>query len=290
MVVVLQLRDEGVKLGEKGAPSSLEGALLARAEDGEIGAGHFVEGALERIEARLEIACGGAEGRRFGGGSGLGQGASRIAQERLPHQGVLDGAVGRHPRIGFAAGESVSRGGVGEPYLLAGGQRAKSTGEREGERSAIEPRGERGGQTAGEGEASKDPALLVTEVPGDRRGREVVVVVQRGDDAHLVHGARGPGGSVATKQARLSLDGRDVLDDDGDLALSLGPPVLEALEAVEHLERPLLARGDAKGHRGELGVGIGARAAKRGERKAQSIDRHETDEAHGVGSSRERSW
>ncbi len=109
-----------------GEPDHLRGqAPLAGLQDPPVGIGEagevegqqFREGALGLVEAGLELAGRGPEGRdgRLAGG---GHGAARIAQQRLAGGGVGRHPPGRKKGLGLARAQAVAREGVGQARLL----------------------------------------------------------------------------------------------------------------------------------------------------------------------------
>jgi hypothetical protein len=67
------------------------------------------------------------------------------------------------------------------------------------------------------------------------RGREVIVVDERADDARLVHRAERAARGIGLQQPGLAGDAGGVLHDDRHVGVAVLPPAGQALEAVLHL-------------------------------------------------------
>ena len=118
----------------------------------------------------------------------------------------------------------------------------------------------------------------------------MVVIGQRADHARLVHRAQRAARSVGLEQPGLAHDAGRVLDDDGDVRVTVAGPARQALEPVEHLVGAVAGRGDAQGQRGEGARGIGTWAAQGRERDGEALDRQVEHARHGRGSSRGSNW
>ncbi len=265
-----------------------EDAAFGLGEAGQIESGELFELAFEGVEARLEFARGGTQGRGLGG-SAIAR-AVGIAEEARARRRIGD-LPGGEQRGGLGGADAVLLDGLGEAALVGGREGAEGVGGGRGKTARIDPRGELGSEFAGEGEAALGPAAAVTQELADRRGGQPIFVREGVHDPGFVHRAGGAARSVGLKKARLGADPGDVLDDDGDDGAALGFPLVEALVAVENLERAVARRSHAKGHGGKGRIGVGARSAQGGERRAQGIDGDLDDEGpHGRGSSSGRSW
>jgi hypothetical protein len=286
----------GLLLDRAGEPDDLGGqAPLAGLQDPAVGIGEAGEVELQQlrertlrlIEAGLELASRRAEGRddrRLGGGHG----AARIAQQRLARHRVGN-APGLEKRLPLARAQAVAQERVGQLRLLGAGERREVMGGGGREPTGVDVRGHDGREPTTEGEAAIDPAAATAEQFGDLRRREPVLVGQRAHHACLVHGAHRAARGVGLEQPGLAHDASGVLDDDGHVRVPLARPLRQALEAIEHVVRPVVVRGDAHRQRGEGAGGIGARATQRRQGGDESIDRQLEHETHGRSSSG-RSW
>jgi len=127
--------------------------------------------------------------------------------------------------------------GVAQPLLLGAATSAQRQRDREREPAPIEPRGQVGRQPAREREPPLDPQRPAPQELGDGGLGHLVILVQRGDDPGLVHGAGGLGGRVGVQEACLHGGGAlDGLDDGRNFRQTVRAPAGQALEAVEDLE------------------------------------------------------
>jgi hypothetical protein len=258
-------------------------------EAGEVEGQELLEGALGLVEADLELA-GRRPERRDGRVVGRGYRAARIAQQRLAGGGVAPDTPGREEGLGLARAQAVARDGVGQARLLRareGGERMRGGGR---EPAVIDVRGQGGSQPAAERQAAIDPAAAAAEQLGDLRGRELVVIGQRADDARLVHGTQRVARGVGLEHPGLAHDAGGILDDHGHVGVAGTGPVRQAFEPIEHLVGAVAGCGDAQRQRGEPARGIGPRAAQRRQRGGEVRDRQVEHGAHGRASSRGRSW
>ena len=98
----------------------------------------------ELLDQRLGLlpACGdGAGGLSQGGGAlvaGFGQGAARVAQQRLPNDVIRRHPVGSEECLRFARAERVSADRVSKTALLSGREAAQSQRDREDHAPHIE--------------------------------------------------------------------------------------------------------------------------------------------------------
>ena len=244
---------------------------------------------LGLVEARLELARRGPQGRHGAGARGR-HGAARIPQERLAGGRVACRAPGGEEGLGFPRAQAVACEGVGQARLLAARKRRHGEGRGGREAAGIDLRGHVGSEPAAEGQAPVHPAPAAAEQLGDLGGREVIVVGQRADHAGLVHGAQGPPRGVGVEQASLADDAGGVFHDHGHVGVAVAGPAGEAFEAVEHLVGAVPRRGHAQGERGEDARGIGARPAQRRQRGGELRDGEVEDEGHDDGPSTGSSW
>jgi hypothetical protein len=271
-------------------PAGLQDPALGVGEAGEVEGQELLEGVLGLVEAGLEVPRRGAQGR---GGrlAGTGQGAPRVAQERLAGGRVVGRtAPGGEPRLGLPRAQAVARDGLGQARLLPTRQRRQGGGRGGGEPPVIDAPGQLRGEPAAEGQAPLHPAPAAAQELGDPGERQVVVVGQGADHAGLVHGTQRAPRGVGLEQAGLAHDAGGVLDDHRHVGVAVAGPARQALEAVEDLVGPVADRGDAQGQRGQGARGIGARPPQRRERRGEPLEGEVAHERHGRGSSRGRSW
>jgi len=276
-------------LGGQPPLAGLQAPPFGVGEAGEVKRQQLLKGALGLIEARLELArrgTQGRDGRRAGGGDG----AARIAQERLAGGRVSRRAPGGEEGLGLPRAQAVAREGVGQTLLIAARERRHGGGRGGREATVIDLRGHVGREPAAEGQAPVHPAPAAAEQLGDLGGREVIVVGQRADHTGLVHGAQGPPWRVGVEQPDLADDAGGVFYDHGHVGVAVAGPAGEAFEAVEHLVRAVQRRGHAQGQRGEGARGIGARPAQRRQRRGELRDGEVEDEGHDGGPSTGSSW
>jgi hypothetical protein len=276
-------------LGGQAPLAGFQDPAVGVGEAGEVEGQEFREGALGLIEAGLELAGRGSEGRD-GRGAGGRHRAARIAQQCLAGGGVVGHAPGGEQGLGLARAQAVARDGGGQARRLRareGGERLRGGGR---EPAVIDVRGQGGSKPATERQAAIDPAAAAAEQLGDLRGRELVVIGQRADDARLIHGAQRGARGVGLEQPGLAHDAGRVLDDHRPVGVAVATPARQALEPIEHLVGALAGRGDAQRQRGEPARGIGTRAAERRQRGGEVLDRQVEHSAHGGAPSRGRSW
>lgn len=248
-----------------------------------------VEGLLDEVELRGPVGGDGPQGGDpLVGDAGLG--GSRVAQERLAGDVVRRRAVGGQEGLGLAGGEGVAGDDLGQAPLLGLGEGAQRERRGEGEAAPVETLADLRGEAPGQEEASLDPPFLVAQQLGDRADGEAVLVGQGGGDAGLVHGAGRLGGRVGLEEPGLESDAGGGLDDDGDLATSLGSPPGQALEAVEDLIEAVAEGGDAEGKRGQGPLALRSLAAQGGQGGLEAVEGEVEDEGGHGGSSRGRSW
>ena len=249
----------------------------------------LVEGARGLVEAGLQLARGGAQGRhrRLAGG---GHGPPRIPHQRLASGRVGRGAPGGEDGLGLPRAQPVARDGVGEARLVAAWQGRQGRGGGGGEPPVVDRPGQIRREPAAQGQAAVHPAPAAADQLGDLAGRQAVVVGQRADHARLVHGTQGPPRGVGLEQAGLAHDAAGVLDDHGHVRGAVTGPAGETLEPVQHLVGAVADRGHAQRERGERAGGIRARPPQRGERRGELRDREIDHERHAGGASRGRSW
>lgn len=258
-------------------------------EAGEIERGELVEGPLGLVEAALELAGGRAEGTAARRGSARLRGA-RIAAQGFAGAGVARRAIGGDEGLGLARAEPVSFDGLGQAPLLGGGERAQGIRDGGGERPGVDARGHLGRESPGEGQAAFGPARAVAEEPGDRRGREAVLVREGAYDPRLVHGPDGLSRRVGGQEERLGRWTRGVLFEDRDVGPAFRTPPGQALEAVDDLEGAVGGRDDAERERSQGNARVGGRAAERRERRAERGDRVIGEQLHARDASTGRSW
>jgi hypothetical protein len=189
-----------VLLDRAGQLDDLRGqAPLAGRQDPAVGIGEagkvegqeFRERAFGLIEAGLELA-GRLAQRRDGGGSGRGDGAARIAQQRFAGGGVGRDAPGGEEGLGLAGAQPVTREGVGQARLLPARARREGVRCGRGQPAGIDVGGHGRRQPAPERQAAIDPAAAAPEELGDLRRGELVLVGQRAHHPGLVHRAQRP--------------------------------------------------------------------------------------------------
>jgi hypothetical protein len=276
-------------LGGQAPLAGLQDAAVRLGESGEIDAGEFLKGALGLVEARLEVARRGTEGRHGAGARGR-HGAAGIAHERLAGGRVAGRPPGSEKGLGLPRAQTVAREGVGQARLLAARQRRHAEGRGGREVAGIDLRGHIGREATAEGQAPVHPAPAAAEQLGDLGGREMIGVGQRADHPGLVHGAEGAPRGVGLEQPGLGHDADGVFDHDGHMRMAVVGPVGEALEAVEHFVGAVPGRGHAEGQRGERARGIGARPAQRRQGRGELREGEVEDEGHDGGPSTGRSW
>jgi hypothetical protein len=267
-----QLGGQGGNTGNEGSASGGKHARLGVGESWRNGSGEGVERVFEALESGVE---GGGDGPQ--GGSALiarrREGASRIAQEGLTSGGIGSDAPRGQKGAGGTQGEAVPADRVGQRKLISFGDGGEGQGDRERQRPAIEALGQIGGEPARQEETAFDPAGLVAEELADGGKGQAVFIDERGDDAGLVHGAGGLGRRIGGEEAGLERGARNGFDHDVELAAPFRVAGMhEALEAVDHFERPIRQGGDADRQGGERGDDVGALAPEGGEADAQSID------------------
>jgi hypothetical protein len=275
-------------LGGQTPLAGLQGPPFGVGEAGEVERQQLLEGALGLIEARLELARRGAQGRdrsRAGGGHG----PAGIAHERLAGGRVAGRAPGGEEGFGLPRAHAMAREGIGHALLIPAREHGHGGGRGGREAAGIDLRDHVRGEPAAEGQASVHPAPAAAEQLGDLGGREVIVVGQRADHAGLIHGAQGPLRGVRLEQPGLAGDAGGVFDHHRHVRVAATGPVGEALEAVEHFVAAVAGRGHAQGQRGERARRIGARSPQRRECGGQPIDRDVEHEVHGRGPSTGRS-
>ena len=184
----------------------------------------------------------------------------------------------------------MARDGLRQTRLLGARERRESVRGGGRESAVIDVGGHGRSQPAAERQAAIDPAAAAAEQLGDLRGRELVVIGQRADDARLVHGTQRGARGVGLEQPGLAHDTGRVLDDHRHVGVAVATPARQALEPIEHLVGAVVGRGDAQRQRGEPARGIGARAAQGRQRGSELRDRQIEHGAHGRASSRGRSW
>jgi hypothetical protein len=288
-VLLVEGADQLDDLGGQTPLAGLQDPTLGVSEAGEVEGQELLEGALGLVEAGLELPRRGPQGRD-GDLARAGQGAARVAQQRLVGGGVGRGAPGGEEGLGLARAQAVAREGVGQTLLIAARQGRQSGGRGGREAAVVDVAGQVGGEPTAERETAIHPGPAAAEQRGDVRGGQVIVVGQRADHAGLVHGAQGPPRRVGVQQAGLGHDAGGVLDHHGHVRVAVAGPVGEALEAVEHLVGAVAGRGHAQGQRSEGAGRIGARPPQRRERRGEPIDRELEHERHGRAASRGRSW
>jgi hypothetical protein len=287
MGVVLDRGNE-TNHGRRELPASrLQDATFALGKAGQIESGEFLEVAFDGVEAGLDLARAGTEGRGAGR-RGIGS-AAWIAQQALA-RGRVGGAPGGEERPGLARAETVLLDRIGETPLLGRREGAKGVGRAGGEQIRVEASDELGRELASQDEAAFDPAATVAEELADGRRGEAVIVGEGADDARLVHGAGGAARGVGLEEQGLGRDPGGILDHGGDAMEALGFPGGEPLVAVDEVEDAVADGRDADRHRGEERGPVGASAAQRGERRAQGVDGDLDDAGHGRWSSTGSSW
>jgi hypothetical protein len=267
----------------------LQGPPFGVGKAGEVERQQLREGALGLIEARLELARRGTQGRHGAGARGR-HGAAGIAHERLAGGRVAGRAPGGQDGLGLPRAQAVTDDGVGHARLVTAGQRRQGGGRGRRQPPGVDVPDHVGGQPAAEGQAPVHPAPAAAEQLGDLGGREMIVVGQRADHAGLVHGAQGPPRGVGLEQARLADDADGVFHDHGHVGVAVADPVGEAFEAVEHLVGALTGRCDAQRQRGERAGGIGARPPQWRQRGGELRDGEIEDGGHAGGPSTGKSW
>jgi hypothetical protein len=276
------VREPGDLSGQT-ALAGFEHPAFGLGEAREVEVEEFVEGPFGLIEAGLKVAGGGPE--RRGGRRGRRRDHPGIAQQRLAGQRIVRRPPGREHSLRLARAQPVARDGVGQPLLLAARQTGERGGRRGREPAGVDVRGHLRRQAAAEQQAPLDPAAAAVEQLPELRRREAIVVGERPDDARLVHRAQRAPGRVRRQEPRLQDHARGVFEHDGHLRGPGVAPLREALEAVEHLVRPRVGRGDAQRQRGERAGAIRARAAQRRQRRRQLRDRERQHRRrHGRGS------
>ena len=207
-------------------------------------------------------------------------GAPGVAQDCFLRGSVDRRTVGGEERLRLARGEGVALDGLGKPSLLGGGEDRQRAGERERQSAAVDARGEVGRESAGEGQATVHPGVLLAQELRDR-GHGVSVLVGEGqNDAGLVHGADGLGRRVGLEKPRLHGGAVDRLDHDGHFGAAFPSPEGQALEAVEDLAGAVAGPGDAQ-RESRQRRGVGPFPAQRRQGRPQLRDRHEFNERHG---------
>jgi hypothetical protein len=201
-------------LGGQPSLAGLQGPPFGVGEADEVERQQRLEGPLGLIEARLELARRGTQGRHGAGARGR-HGAAGIAHERLAGGRVTRRAPGGEEGLGLPRAQAMARQGVGQTRLLAARQRRHGEGRGGGEAAGIDLRGHVGREPTAEDQAPVYPAPAAAEQLGDLGGREVIVVSQRADHAGLVHGAQGPPRRVGLKQPGLDHDAAGVFDHTG---------------------------------------------------------------------------
>jgi hypothetical protein len=184
----------------------------------------------------------------------------------------------------------VALDGVGELPLVGVRKRTEGVGDGGGQSARIDAGGELGGELAGQGEAALGPCGPTAEEPRDGVRREAVLIDQGKHDARLVHRTGCLLGRVRGEQPGLAGGTDGLLDDAGDGLPPLLDPSGEPLEAVEHLVRAVVVRGDADRERCELCVPVRVGPSERRERGPQGGDRDVDHEVHERASSTGRSW
>jgi len=275
-------------LGGQTPLAGLQAPPFGVGEASEVERQQLLEGAFGLIEARLELARRGTQGRD-GRRAGGGHSAAGIAHERLAGGRVAGRAPGGEERLGLPRAQAVAREGVGQARLLAARQRRHGEGGGGREAAGLDVRGHVGREPAAKGQPALDPRPAAAEQLGDLARRKMIVVGQRADDAGLVHGAQGAPRRVGLEQPGLGHDAGGVFDHHGHVRVAVAGPVGEALEAIEHFVGALTGRSHAQGQRGEGAGGVGARSAERRECGREPIDREREHARHGRAASRDRS-
>ncbi len=276
-------------LGGQAPPAGLQDPALGVGEAGQVYVHEGIEGALGLPEAGLELARRGPQG---GDGrlAGAGQGAPRVAEQRLAGGRVARGAPGGQHGLGLPRAQAVALDGGGQARLVAARQRRQGRGRGGGEPPVIDVARQVRGEAAPEGQASVHPAPAAAQELGDLAGRQAVVVGQRADHPGLVHGTQRAARGVGFEQAGLAHDAGGVFHDRGHVRVAVPCPARQALEAVEHFVGAVAGRGDAQGERGEGARGIGAGPPQRRQRRGEPLEGELEHERHGRGSSTGRSW
>jgi hypothetical protein len=287
--LLLEGAGEPDDLGGEPPLAGLQGPPFGVGEAGEVEGQQLLEGALGLIEARLELARRGTQGRDGAGARGR-HGAAGIAHERLAGGGVAGRTPGGQDGLGLPRPQAVTDDGVGHARLVMAGERRQRGGRGRRESSGVDVPDDVGGQPAAESQAPVHPAPAAAEQLGDLGRREVIVVGQRADHAGLVHRAQGPPRRVGLEQPSLGHDAGGVFDHHGHVGVAVAGPVGQALEAVEYFVGTLPGQGDAQGQRGEGARGIGARPTQRRQRGGELRDREVEDTGHDSGPSTGRSW
>ena len=173
---------------EQAPPVGLQDPALDLRQAGEVGVGQFLDQRLGLLAARGDVAGGRSQGR---GAlvARLGQGAARVAHQRLSGAVIRRGAVGGEEGLRFARAQGVPSDGVGETTLLSGRQAAQGQGDREDQAPGVESLLQLGGQPPRQHQPAFHPRLLAPQKLGDGARRQPVLLRQRGDYSRLVHGA-----------------------------------------------------------------------------------------------------
>jgi hypothetical protein len=276
-------------LGGQPPLAGLQGPPVGVGEAGNVERQQLREGALGLIEARLELARRGTQGRHGAGARGR-HGATRVPQQRLAGGRVGRRAPGRDECLGLPCAQAVARHGVRQARLVAARQRRQDRGRGGGEPAGVDVRRDVGREPPAEREPAIDPAPAATEQLADLGRREVIALGKRADHASLIHGAQGPSRRIRLQQAGLGHDAGGVFDDHGHMRVAGTGPVGEALEAVEHLVGAIAGWSHPQRQRGEDAGPISPRSAQRCQRGGEPVDRDVAHDAHGRGASTGRSW
>jgi len=232
-----------VKVGESAPVEGVEAAPLGRREVvGQREGGEVVEGAADVLEPALELDGAGRDGGRRSGA----QPTERIAQE-LAAVGLVGDAEGLDEQQALSSRQPVPLGAVEELVLFLGLQLAQGTRERRADAASGEPLLHGRRQARAHRQAGFDPAGLVPQQPRNAARGEPVLLDERADHLRLVERGHGARGSVGQEQQALVLGRRGrALDDHRHPGRTLFTPALQALEAVEDLEAPVIGGRDAQ--------------------------------------------
>ena len=194
----MDLIDEGMVLGLESPAFRGREAFVGKLERGQIGkcfAGPL-EPLLQACSERPEQ--GGVWRFRPDGRDGVTQqrGALAVGRRSAPR---------RNQKMRFTLGQGMAFGRAKDLFLTSLAQRTEGVGERWADGSPVHSPLDLRREVGSQRESSYDPGLAPVEQLRDRRQTEVILLVQRTDDARLVHRSGGARRSIGSQQQKLAL-------------------------------------------------------------------------------------
>jgi hypothetical protein len=224
-----------------------------------------------------------AGAQRPDGGSGA-RGTDRVegmSQELAALLVMLGRAIGADQGQGLLPLETMALDGLANRLLIRGRQGAQGMGQGEPHRASLNALLHRLTQPLGQGQTGGYPLALVPAHLGDGGRAQPLIEAQRLHHPGLVHGRERPRRTVGLQQGHLLRHaGEPPFQHHRHLLEPRQNPLLEALEAIDHIEESIVGLHHAQRQLGEIHHALGSRSRRAAQppmARAHLVDRHQAN-------------